>query len=81
MAILNLLDKEVRVATIKMCRVFQRIYEKEVREDALDALMRDEKIATCRLEQEFPLTFLNVMAHLRMHLVEQLFICGTVHCK
>ena len=26
-------------------------------------------------------TFLNIMAHLLVHLVEQLFICGPVHCR
>ena len=81
MAVRNLLSEEVRVAIIKMCRVFQRICEKEVREDALDALMRDVVMATCVLEKEFPPTFLNVMAHLPVHLVEQLFICGPVHCR
>jgi hypothetical protein len=69
-AVRNLLSEEVRVAFIKMCRVFQRICEKEVREDALDALMRDVVMATCVLEKEFPPTFLNVMAHLPVHLVE-----------
>lgn len=81
MAIRNLLDEEVRVAIIKMCRVFQRICEKEVREDTRDTLMRDVVMATCVLEKEFPQTFLNVMAHLPIHLVEQLFICGPVHCR
>lgn len=81
MAVRNLLDEEVRVAIIKMCRVFQRICEKEVREDAGDALMRDVIMATCVLEKEFPPTFLNVMAHLPIHLVEQLLICGPVHCR
>ena len=48
------MPEEVRIAIIKMCRVFQRICEKEVREDALDALMRDVVMATCVLEKEFP---------------------------
>jgi hypothetical protein len=33
------------------------------------------------MEKEFPPTFLNIMAHLPVHLVEQFFICGHVHCK
>ena len=64
-----------------MCRVFQRICEKEVRADSSDALMRDVTMASCVLEKEFPPTFLNVMTHLPVHLVEQLFICGPVHCR
>ena len=45
-AIRNLLDEEVRSAIIKMCRVFQRICEKEVRADAEEDVMRDVIMAT-----------------------------------
>ena len=76
-----MLDEEVRLAIIKMCRVFQRICEKEVRTDGEQALMQDVVLATCVMEKEFPPTFLNVMAHLPVHLVEQLFICRRVHCR
>ena len=41
--------------------------------------MRDVVIATCVLKMEFMSTFLNVMAHLPVHLVEQLFGCGPVY--
>ena len=81
MAVRGILDEEVRLAIIKICRVFQRICEKEVRSDGEEALMRDVIMATCVMEKEFPPTFLNVMAHLPVHLVEQLFICGPVHCR
>ena len=81
MAIRSVLDEEVRLAIIKMCRVFQRICEKEVRSDSEEDLMRDVILATCVMEKEFLPTFLNVMAHLPVHLVEQLFICGPVHCR
>ena len=43
--------------------------------------MRDMIMATCVMEKEFLPTFLNVMAHLPVHLVEQLFICRPVHCR
>ena len=81
MAIRNLLDETVRLAIIKICRVFQKICEKEIREDDCDNVMQNVIIATCVLEKEFPPTFLNVMTHLPLHLVEQLFICGPVHCR
>lgn len=76
-----MLDEEVRAAIIKMCRVFQRICAKDVREDTRECLMRDVVMETCVLEKEFPPTFLNVMTHLPVHLVEQLFICGPIHCR
>ena len=43
--------------------------------------MRDVVIATCVLKKEFLPRILNVMASLSVHLVEQLFICGLVHCR
>jgi hypothetical protein len=33
------------------------------------------------LEKEFPPTFLDIMTHLMVHLVEELFICGPVHTR
>lgn len=81
MAIRNLLDDNVRLAIIKMSRVFQRLCAKEVRLAEKDDMMRDVIMATCVLEKEFPTTFLDIMTHLPVHLVEQLFNCGPVHCR
>jgi hypothetical protein len=33
------------------------------------------------LEKEFPPGFFNIMAHLIIHLAEELFICGLVHTR
>lgn len=43
--------------------------------------MLDVVMATCVMEKEFPPTFMNVMTHLPVHLVEQLYTCGPVHCR
>jgi len=80
-AVRNVLDENVRLAIIKICRVFQKLCEKEVLEAAHDELMENVILATCMLEKEFPPTFLNIMTHLPVHLVQQLFICGPVHCR
>ena len=80
-AVRNLLDESVRVAIIKMNRVFQRLCAKEVRRGDKEGTMMDVVMATCILEKEFPPTFMNVMTHLPVHLVEQLFTCGPVHCR
>ena len=81
MAVRNLLDESVRVAIIKMSRVFQKLCAKEVRREDKERTMVDVVMATCILEKEFPPTFMNVMTHLPVHLVEQLFTCGPVHCR
>jgi len=75
------LDETVRLAIIKMCKVFQKICEKEIQVDDCDNMMQNVIMAICVLELEFLPTFLNVMTHLPLHLVEQLFICGPVHCR
>lgn len=80
-AVRNILDERVRLAIIKMSRVFQRLCAKEVRVADKDDMMRDVVIATCEFEKEFPPTALNIMSHLPVHLVEQLFTCGPVHCR
>jgi hypothetical protein len=41
--------------------------------------MEDAVIVLCMLEKEFPLSFFNIMTHLMLHLVEELFLCGPVH--
>jgi hypothetical protein len=64
-----------------MSRVFQRLCAKEVRREDKERTMVDVVMATCILEKEFPPTFMNVMTHLPVHLVEQLFTCGPVHCR
>jgi len=64
-----------------MNRVFQRLYEKEIRKVDKDDAMQNIVITTCLLEKEFPTTCLDIMTHLPTYLVEQLFVCGLVHYK
>jgi hypothetical protein len=64
-----------------MSRVFQRLCDKEVKEAEKDTIMQNVILATCLPEKELPTTFLNIMTHLPVHLVEQLFVCGPVHCR
>ena len=50
----NVVDESVRIAIIKMSRVFQRLCAKEVKEGDAKGMMLDVVIATCVLEKEFP---------------------------
>jgi len=54
---------------------------KEVRQADKPSMMNDVVIDTCLLEKEFPPTFLDVITYLPVHLVQQLFVCGPVHCR
>lgn len=64
-AIKSVLDKNVRVAIIKMCRVFQKLCEKEVRFADKSDMMMNMVIATCMFEKEFPPTFERHVAYSR----------------
>ena len=69
-AVRNILDENVRLAIIKMSRVFQKLYTKQVRQADEEDMMRNVVMATCMLEKELPPTFLDVMTHLPVHLVQ-----------
>ena len=77
----NILHENVRLAIIKMSQVFQKLCEKEIRVASENDLMQEVIMASCLIEKEFPTTFLNIMTHLPVHLVQQLFRCGPVHCR
>jgi hypothetical protein len=49
--------------------------------DEEDQLTDDATVAFCMLEREILLCFFDIMTHLMIHLVEELFICGLVHCR
>jgi hypothetical protein len=66
---------------MKVSRVFRRLCSKVVCRTWEADMIDDVVIALCMLEKEFPLSFFNIMAHLTIHLVEELFICGPVHTR
>jgi len=81
MATRNVLDENVRLAIIKISKVFQRLCTKEVRSTNKHDMMQDVIMAMCVLTKEFSITFLNIMTHLPLHLVQQLFTCGLMHYR
>jgi len=49
--------------------------------DNKDQLMEDVAKTLASLECEFPPSFFDIMVHLTMYLMEELFICGLVHTR
>ena len=76
----TLLPKEVRVAIIRMCRVFTRLCAKSVDPLTMAELL-EETTTMCMLEKFFPQSFFDVMSHMPIHLVQQLVVCGPVHTR
>jgi len=66
---------------MKVSRVFQRLCTKEIKIADRDMDMKDAADALCLLEKEFPPTFMDIMSHLIIHLVEELYTCGPVHSR
>jgi hypothetical protein len=81
LAIRDCLHEEVRQAVMKVSRVFQRLCSREITIASRDADLNDVAEALCLLEKAFPPTFMDIMSHLMIHLVEELYICGLVHCR
>jgi hypothetical protein len=46
-----------------------------------EELHNDAVIVLCMLEKEFPLGFFDIMTHLLVHLVEEIFLCGPIQCR
>jgi hypothetical protein len=61
--------------------MFQRLYTRKVVLANKDADIAESTITVCLLEKRFPPTFMNIMPHLPIHLVEELFICGPMHTR
>ena len=77
----DLMDRGPRMAIIKVGRIFQRICSKIIDPSSAQSLREDTAIALCLLEKEFPPSFFDPMTHLLVHLVEELDMCGPVHCR
>jgi len=65
---------------MKVSHVFRRLCAREITIADRDANMKDATDALCMLKKEFLPTFIDIMSHLMIHLVEELYICGPIHC-
>jgi hypothetical protein len=81
LSIRNVLTVEVHQAIMKVSRVSRKICEKVIYTNQEEELFNDAVIALCMLEKEFPLGFFDIMTHLLVHLVEEIFLCGPVQCR
>lgn len=76
LALRGLMDPTTRMAIMRLSRVFRRICCKVLDPAQEDNLMEDVAITMCLMEMTFPPTFFDIMSHLPMHLVKELFILG-----
>jgi hypothetical protein len=81
LALQNCLNEEIRKAVMKVSRVYRRLCAREILIADRESDMKNAAKALCLLEKVFPPTFMDIMSHLMIHLVEELYICGPVHYR
>jgi hypothetical protein len=81
LALRNYLNEEVRKTVIKVSCVYRRQSAREIVIAERESDMKNVAEVLCLLEKVFPPTFMDIMSHLMIHLVEELYICGPVHCR
>jgi hypothetical protein len=77
----TLMQKDVRMAIIRVCCIFGRLCVQFVDPSTMTTLYEETVLIMCLLERVFPPSFFDVMSHLPVHLVQQLDICGPVHMR
>jgi hypothetical protein len=79
LAIRHVLNPNIRWVMMKVSKVFKRICVEVILKSYEAELVDNAVIALRMLKKKFPLGFFNIMTHLMIHLVEELFICKPVH--
>lgn len=80
-ALKGLLPKGPRNAILRLCSFFNRLCQRVIDREELEAL-EDEVVETlCMFERFFPPSFFDIMVHLTIHLVREAQLCGPVHYR
>jgi hypothetical protein len=74
----NIGDVEVMGSVVRLSRLFRRLCAKVVNLGTEAQLLADATEVLVSLEKIFLPTFFDIMVHLTIHLVKELFICGLV---
>ena len=77
----NLGDEKVVGAVMRVSRLFRKICAKVVDVDKKLEFLDDVAETICSLEKELPPSIFVIMMHLPIHLVEELYLCGSVHSR
>ena len=75
----NLLKPRPRAAIIKIGCFFMRLCSQVIDPTTIPDLMECATEALCLFKMWFPPRFFDIMTHLFVHLVEELYWCGPVH--
>ena len=73
--------EHMTAVVIRVGRLFKKICSKRIDMAEREALFDECAETLCVLEKQLPPSFFDIMIHLCIHLVEELFICGPVHVR
>ena len=72
---------QLTAVVVQVNRMFKKICSKTVDTEERESLFLECAETLCLLEKEMLPSFFNIMVHLCIHLVEELFICGPIHIR
>ena len=75
-AIRNVLPVKIREIVMSLCFFFNVIEQKVIDDNLLTALDRRLHEMLCLMEAFFPPKFFNIMVHLTVHLVQEIYYHG-----
>lgn len=81
LATMGLGDRGVRLTIASVSNVWRKVCAKVWDPSTYNDLMRDVAFCLCIVEMHFPPSFLDVMTHLMIHVVEEVDLCGPVHTR
>ncbi len=77
----HLMAKGCRMVIIRLNHVSKKLCNKVVDPNTIENFKEDAAMTMVLLEQQFLLSFFDIMTHLLIHLIEELKICGTVYTR
>jgi hypothetical protein len=75
-AIRGIMDKHVRDTLTDLYNFFDAISRKSISQKKLTRLQEEIDVILCELEMYFPPSFFDVMVHLFIHIVDDIFHLG-----
>ena len=80
-AVRGILPEKVRFVICRLCFFFNAICSKVIDPQQLDNLENEASIILCELEMYFPSSFIDIMIHLIIHLVREIWFCCPVFLR
>lgn len=75
------LSVEVRLVIYKLAELVQWISQKEIKTASIESARKNAAELVCMIEKYFPPSMLTIQVHLLVHVVDEVEMAGTVHCR